>query len=96
MAHSRIGTFGTPEDAVRAGMPQDVYRKRVVIAYLVSIREDPTVQYFLELFVTMIDELRKENDRATVKRVIRNQGAIDKLSEIVELLTKYLPTIKNI
>jgi hypothetical protein len=53
---------------------------------LEEFRNTASAKAFLNLFEACVDDLRKKNDNASTREVLRNQGAIRELNRLIKVL----------
>jgi len=68
--------------------------KQGLQADISSIREESSMKLMVSLLEILIDDARKENDRAMIKTILRNQGKIAAFQDLIDIITKDYPGIK--
>jgi hypothetical protein len=65
-----------------------------LMASIAGERMTPASRNIVKLIDLFIQEIREANDTATVRSVMRNQGGIQRLEELKDMIVKDYPTLK--
>jgi hypothetical protein len=88
MATTREGETLGPRDFV----PDLESRRRMALqADISGARNDLSMRNMVALLHIMIDDTRKENDRAMVRSILRNQGKIAAFQDLLDIIGKDYP-----
>ena len=70
--------------------------KQEIVAYLYGVQGTDTFLKVSRLIDIMIDEFRRDNDSASIRQVMRNQGRIDGLKAFRDLMKRGLPNFEKL
>ena len=56
-----------------------------------GFRNEPSIKNIISLLNILLGDVRKENDRALIRTVLRNQGRIAAYQDLLDMITKDYP-----
>ena len=87
---------GTMEKLLKEGFPvfnpgpESIEKTRLQMEISGS-RNEPSIKNMISLLNILLSGVRKENDRALIRTVLRNQGRIAAYQDLLDMITKDYP-----
>ena len=92
MATSREGDTNSPADFIPNAEAVTKMRLQGVLS---DARNDPVMRSMVSLLNLLIDDVRKQNDRAPIRAIMRNQGKIAAFQDLIDVITRDYPGMQK-